>query len=145
LLDAWIRVHGNDALLGRALNARCWARALADQSLPGALRDCRKAIKRDGDRAAYLDSLGLVYLRMGNNTEAIKAYRQALAQSSRTAWSHYGLGLAEWRSGQAAAGKAELATARGLDGGIDARAAGFGLPAPDAPPRKVAAGAPASR
>ncbi|HEU0277617.1 MAG TPA: aspartyl protease family protein [Rhodanobacteraceae bacterium] len=145
LLDAWIDAHGDDALLGRALNARCWARALADQSLRGALHDCRKAIKRDGDRAAYLDSLGMVYLRMGNNAEAIKAYRQALAQSPRTAWSHYGLGLAEWRSGQVAAGRAELATASGLDGGIDARAAGFGLPAPDAPPGSAESGVPAPR
>jgi tetratricopeptide (TPR) repeat protein len=134
LLDDWIRAHGTDASLGNALNERCWASALANQSLDDGLRDCRKAIKRDGDRAAYLDSLGLVYLRMGNDAEAIKAYRQALVQSPRTAWSHYGLGLAEWRSGQVDAGKAELATARVLDKGIDARAARLGLVAPDAPP-----------
>ncbi|HVX03793.1 MAG TPA: aspartyl protease family protein [Rhodanobacteraceae bacterium] len=133
LLDAWIHAHEDDASLGEALNERCWARALANQSLDDALHDCREAIKRDGDLSAYLDSLGMVYLRMGNYAESIKAYRQALAQSPHTAWSHYGLGLAELRSGQADAGKTELATARSLDKEIDAHAARLGLVAPGEP------------
>ena len=134
LLDAWIRIHEDDSTLGSALNERCWARALANQSLDGALHDCKDAIKRDGDRAAYLDSLGMVYLRMGKDAESIKAYRQALAQSPHAAWSHYGLGLAELHSGQTAAGNAELAIARSLDKQIDAQAAKFGLVAPSGSP-----------
>jgi len=145
LLDAWIHAHEDDSTLGGALNERCWARALANQALDGALHDCRKAIKRDGDRAAYLDSLGMVYLRMGNDAESIKAYRQALAQSPHTAWSHYGLGLAELHAGQIDAGKAELATARSLDNDIDARAARLGLVAPAASPGNEASGARPSR
>ena len=145
LLDAWIHAHEDDSTLGSALNERCWARALANQALDGALHDCRKAIKRDGDRAAYLDSLGMVYLRMGNDAESIKAYRQALAQSPHTAWSHYGLGLAELHAGQIDAGKAELATARSLDNDIDARAARLGLVAPAASPGNEASGARPSR
>ena len=141
LLDAWIRAHGDDAALGGALNERCWARALANQSLKDALHDCREAIKRDGDRAAYLDSLGMVYLRMGNYAEAIKAYQQALAQSPHEAWSHYGLGLAELHNGQTDAGNAELATARSLDKEIAARAAKLGLVAPVGPPVNKASGA----
>jgi tetratricopeptide (TPR) repeat protein len=140
LLDAWIRVHEDDASLGGALNERCWARALANQALKDALHDCRKAIKRDGDRAAYLDSMGMVYLRMGSYAESIKAYQQALAQSPHTAWSHYGLGLAKLHSGQTDAGNAELATARSLDKEIDARAARLGLVAPGAPPGHEASG-----
>ena len=145
LLDAWIHAHEDDSTLGSALNERCWARALANQALDGALHDCRKAIKRDGDRAAYLDSLGMVYLRMGNDAESIKAYRQALAQSPHTAWSHYGLGLAELHAGQIDAGKAELATARSLDNDIDARAARLGLVAPAASSGNEASGARPSR
>ncbi|HXE66089.1 MAG TPA: aspartyl protease family protein [Rhodanobacteraceae bacterium] len=145
LLDAWIHAHEDDASLGEALNERCWARALANQSLDDALHDCREAIKRDGNRAAYLDSLGMVYLRMGNDAESIKAYQQALAQSPHTAWSHYGLGLAELHGGQVDAGKAELATARSLDKGIDARAAKLGLVAPQVPPASKASGAPPSK
>ena len=145
LLDAWIHAHEDDASLGEALNERCWARALANQSLDDALHDCREAIKRDGNRAAYLDSLGMVYLRMGKYAESIKAYQQALAQSPHTAWSHYGLGLAELHGGQVDAGKAELATARSLDKGIDARAAKLGLVAPQVPPASKASGAPPSK
>ena len=145
LLDAWIHAHEDDSTLGSALNERCWARALANQALDGALHDCRKAIKRDGDRAAYLDSLGMVYLRMGNDAESIKAYQQALAQSPHTAWSHYGLGLAELHSGRTDAGKAELATARSLDKDIDARAAKLGLIAPGASLGKEASGTQPSR
>ena len=140
LLDAWIRVHEDDSSLGSALNERCWARALANQALKGALHDCREAIKRDGDRSAYLDSLGMVYLRMGNYAAAIKAYQQALAQSPHTAWSHFGLGLAQLHSGQTEAGNAELATARSLDKEIAARAAKLGLVAPDGPPVNKASG-----
>ncbi|HVU80373.1 MAG TPA: aspartyl protease family protein [Rhodanobacteraceae bacterium] len=145
LLDAWIHAHEDDASLGEALNERCWARALANQSLDGALHDCREAIKRDGNRAAYLDSLGMVYLRMGKYAESIKAYQQALAQSPHTAWSHYGLGLAELHGGQADAGNAELATARLLDKGIDTRAAKLGLVAPQAPPAGKVSGPPPSK
>ncbi|TAN02716.1 MAG: tetratricopeptide repeat protein [Rhodanobacteraceae bacterium] len=142
LLDAWIHVHRDDSSLGSALNERCWARALANQALKDALHDCRDAIKRDGDRAAYLDSLGMVYLRIGNYAESIKAYQQALARSPHAAWSHYGLGLAELHSGQTDAGSAELKMARSLDKQIDARAAKFGLGAPVGSPAKASSAQP---
>ena len=129
LLDDWIRLHSADAMLGAALNERCWARALSNQMLEDAEKDCRKAIRRDGDNPAYLDSLGLVALRLGHYPEAIKAYEQAVAQAPHSAWPRYGLGLAELRSGQTAAGRADLAAARKLDPGIEARAATYGLTA----------------
>ncbi|QNK03879.1 retroviral-like aspartic protease family protein [Dyella telluris] len=129
LLDDWIRLHGDDAMLGAALNERCWARALSNQMLDDALKDCRKAIRRDGQNPAYLDSLGLVQLRLGQYPDAIKAYRQSLAEKPDTAWSRYGLGLAEIRAGQADAGQADLVAARALDPHIETQAAGFGLTA----------------
>ncbi|MFC0083303.1 aspartyl protease family protein [Dyella flava] len=129
LLDDWIRLHNNDAMLGNALNERCWARGLSNQMLDDALHDCRKAIKRDGDNPAYLDSLGLVQLRLGHYPESIKAYEQAVAGHPRSAWSRYGLGLAKIRSGQTDAGNADLAAARALDPQIEARATGYGLTA----------------
>jgi predicted aspartyl protease/tetratricopeptide (TPR) repeat protein len=127
LLDDWIRLHDSDATLGSALNERCWARGLSNQMLDDALHDCRKAIKRDGDVPAYLDSLGLVQLRLGHYPEAIKAYQQAIAQMPRSAWPRYGLGLAEIHNGQTDAGNADLAAARALDPGIAARASAYGL------------------
>ncbi|MGC1549114.1 MAG: aspartyl protease family protein [Rhodanobacter sp.] len=127
ILDDWIRLHSNDAMLGSALSQRCWVRGLSNQMLDDALKDCHKAIKRDGENPAYLDSLGLVELRLGHYPESIKAYEQAVAHMPRIAWPRYGLGLAEIRSGQTDVGHADLVTARALNPDIDARAAKFGL------------------
>jgi tetratricopeptide (TPR) repeat protein len=127
LLDAWIDTHRNDALLGATLNERCWARGLSNQMLDKALKDCRKAIRRDGEQPDYLDSLGLVQLRLGHDAEAIKAYEQALAQKPKSAWSRYGLGLAKIHNGQTDAGLADLAAAKALDPDIETLAAKHGL------------------
>jgi tetratricopeptide (TPR) repeat protein len=99
--------------------------------LEDGLKDCRKAIKRNGPNPAYLDSLGLIELRLGQYAESIKAYEQALAQKPHSGWTHYGLGLAKIRSGQADAGRADLVAARAIDSHIDERAAKFGLTAPE--------------
>ena len=129
MLDDWIRLHANDAMLGAALNERCWARGLSNQMLDDALSDCRKAIKRDGEKPAYLDSLGMVQLRLGHYPESIKAYEQAVTQLPHSAWTRYGLGLAKIRGGQTDAGNADLVAARALDPEIEARATRFGLTA----------------
>jgi clan AA aspartic protease (TIGR02281 family) len=129
VLDDWIRLHGDDAMLGTVLNERCWARGLSNQLLDDALKDCRKAIRRDGKNPAYLDSLGLIELRLGHYPESIRAYEQAVAENPHSAWSHYGLGLAKIRSGQTEAGNADLATARALDAQLEPRASKFGLAA----------------
>jgi tetratricopeptide (TPR) repeat protein len=129
MLDDWIRLHSDDAMLGSVLNQRCWARGLSNQMLDDALKDCRKAIKRDGENPAYLDSLGLVELRLGHYPESMKAYEQAVAQMPRSAWSRYGLGLAKIRSGQTDTGNADLVAARSLDPQIETRASKYGLTA----------------
>ena len=129
LLDDWIRLHTNDAMLGSALNERCWVRALTNQMLDDALSDCRKAIKRDGEKPAYLDSLGMVQLRLEHYPESIKAYEQAVAQRPHSAWSRYGLGLAKIRAGQTDAGHADLIAARTLDPQVETRATQYGLTA----------------
>lgn len=127
LLDDWIRLHGDDAKLASALNERCWARSLSNQMLDDALKDCHKAIRFDGDEPNYLDSLGLVELRLGHYPESIKAYEQAIEGSPNSAWAHYGLGIAKVRSGQTDAGNAELAAARKLDPLIEVIARKYGL------------------
>jgi clan AA aspartic protease (TIGR02281 family) len=129
ILDDWIRLHGSDAMLGTMLNERCWARGLSNDMLDDALKDCRKAIKRDGANPAYLDSLGLIELRLGQYPESIKAYEQAVAEKPDSAWSRYGLGLAKIRSGQVDAGNADLTAARAIDPHIEARASNYGLTA----------------
>ena len=129
MLDDWIRLHNDDAMLGSVLNQRCWARGLSNQLLDDALKDCHKAIRRDGENPAYLDSLGLVELRLRHYPKSIKAYEQAVAQMPGSAWSRYGLGLAKIRGGQRDAGNADLVAARTLDPQIETRAAKYGLTA----------------
>jgi clan AA aspartic protease (TIGR02281 family) len=129
LLDDWIRLHPGDAALGAGFNERCWARALANQLLDDALKDCRRAIDRDGVNDHYLDSLGLVQLRLGHYPESIQAYQQSIAKNPRSAWAHYGLGVAEIRGGQKDAGNAELATAMSINKGIEELAQSYGVTA----------------
>lgn len=127
LLDDWIRLHRDDHDLGVVLGERCRARGLANVMLDKALDDCRRAIRRDGARAEYLDSLALVQLRLKHYAEAIGGYEQALAQQPQSAWSRYGLGLARIRSGQVAAGNADLAAAKAIDPRIGTRFAQLGI------------------
>lgn len=129
VLDDWIRLHDDDSQLGAALNARCWARGLSNQMLDDALKDCRKAIRRDGENSAYLDSLGMVELRLGRYPESIKAYQQAIAGQPRSAWTLYGLGIAKIRNGQTDAGNADLAAAQALDPQIEVLAGKYRLTA----------------
>lgn len=127
LLDAWIRLHGEDNKLGSALNARCWARGLANQALEGGLDDCRKAIRRDGANPAYLDSLGLIQFRLGRYAEAVETYAKAAAEMPKSAETRYGLGLARKRNGDVAGGDADIAAAKAIDPEIAAQFAKFGL------------------
>jgi len=127
LLDDWIRLHGEDSQLGTALNDRCWARALANQKLDAALADCKAAIRRDGPLPGYLDSLGMVRLRLKKYPEAITAYKQAVAAIPGAAKSRYGLGLAEMRGGHQDAGNADLEAAKAIDPKIEEWFTTFGI------------------
>lgn len=127
LLGNWIRLHDDDAKLGDALAERCWARGLSNQVLDEALKDCKKAIRRDGENPFYLDALALVELRLGQYSESIKTYQKVVAQKPMSAWARYGLGLAKIHSGDKDAGHADLAAARALDPHIDTRIAKWGL------------------
>jgi clan AA aspartic protease (TIGR02281 family) len=127
ILDEWIRLHDGDAMLAAALNERCALRGMTNQMLDDALEDCREAIERDGKNPAIFESLGLVELRLGHYPESIKAYTQAVEKMPRSAWSRYGLGLAEIRSGQTDAGHADLVAAHAIDPHVEALGAKYGL------------------
>jgi tetratricopeptide (TPR) repeat protein len=61
---------------------------------------------------AFLDSRGLVRLRMGDYPRAIADYDEALAANGKIAWSLYGRGIAKLRLGQKDGGEADIAKAR---------------------------------
>jgi tetratricopeptide (TPR) repeat protein len=128
--DLWIAAHPDDSRRAAALNGRCWARALANRELPQALSDCDAAVRREAGNPDYLDSRGLVHLRMGAYDKAIADYDKALAINPHLAFSLYGRGLAEIAKGDAAGGKADIAAATAAEPNMGRRAHHYGLAQP---------------
>lgn len=126
-LDLWIANHAASPRVPEALNARCWARALANQALEKALADCNAAVRSDPRNFAYLDSRALVFLRLGQTGKSIADYDASLAARPNGVWSLYGRGLAKIQAGDGASGKSDLAQAVAIDPGIAARAGKYGL------------------
>lgn len=124
---AWIKAHPDDVRRPEALNGRCWARALWGQELPAALADCNAAIRQRPGDLSFLDSRGLVELRIGDLGKAIHDYDMVLAKAPRTAWSLYGRGIAKLRQGDRKAGEADLSTAADVAPRLAARARMFGI------------------
>ena len=125
--DLWLRAHPGDARQGFALNGRCWARALAGTDLSRARGDCDAAVRAVPGNASFLDSRGLVRLRLGDHDGAIADYSAALAIAPRSAWSLYGRGLAEKGKGMADQSARDLAAAVAINPTIAARAARYGV------------------
>jgi tetratricopeptide (TPR) repeat protein len=130
--DQWIAANPKDERLAFALNGRCWARALANHELQIALADCDRALKLRPSTAEFLDSRGLVRLRLGQYQQAIGDYDAALRLQPQIAWAHYGRGVAELKTGRAADGEADLKAADDISPVVVARARRLGI-GPDAP------------
>jgi tetratricopeptide (TPR) repeat protein/predicted aspartyl protease len=143
-VDQWLEYHPleNDQAVG--LNERCWLRAIANRDLHEALDDCNRALalRPDSPQTSasrirtpmeswsdpdFLDSRGLVYLRLGRTKDAIRDYDSALERNSTMSTSLYGRGLAELRLGEQTKGQADLAAAQKLDSGVAKLFAGMGL------------------
>jgi tetratricopeptide (TPR) repeat protein/predicted aspartyl protease len=125
--DAWIAANPAHEQLPSALNGRCWARGLWGKQLEAALTDCDQAMRRAGRLASFLDSRGLVKLRLGQVDEAIADYDAALKLQPRNAWSLYGRGVAKLRKGEIAVGKADIAAALAIDPDVQAEARRAGV------------------
>ena len=125
--DQWIRAHPDDNRRAIALNGRCWTRAQMGRDLDKALDDCNTAIRLRPGEAAFLDSRGMVQLRLGNLDRAIADYDAALAKVHDIAWSLYGRGLAKQRKGLKAEGDADIAAAVKLDAKLPERARKLGI------------------
>ncbi len=123
----WLAAHPDDNKKVVALNGRCWANAMAGKDFDRALKDCNAALAIRPHTASFLDSRGMVRVRMGDYARAIVDYDEALAASPNAAWSHYGRGIARIRLGQKQEGEADLARAKALDATLPAEAAKLGL------------------
>jgi tetratricopeptide (TPR) repeat protein len=111
--DRWIGAYPRDERLPTALNGRCWSRAMLNQGLDLALADCNAAV-RSGRNSQFLDSRGFVWLRLGNFDKSIADYKASLSLQPQSAWSSYGLGLAELRQGMREQGDKDMQAATAL-------------------------------
>ena len=112
-----------------ALNNICWAKATAGVALESALKDCNAALAKTPDIPAYLDSRGLVLLRLGRLDDAIADYDRALAASPTMASSQYGRAVAWARKGDRTRSDADAAAAAAMkaDTNVEANYAGYGI------------------
>lgn len=143
-INQWLSHHPLDTDQAQGLNSRCWLRATANRDLHEALDDCNRALalrpraqeetesrirttQATAADADFLDSRGLVYLRLGNLKDAIDDYDSALEDNARMPSSLYGRGLAELRLGEKAQGQKDLTTAEQLEPGVTKIFASMGL------------------
>ena len=125
--DAWIAAHPDDSRRPMALNGRCWARALSGVDLPLALKDCNAALSAQPHTPSFLDSRGLVRVRIGDYAKAIADYDEVLAADDKMAWSYYGRGIAKLRLGQKAGGEADVKKAAELASDLPDKAKELGI------------------
>jgi len=107
-------------------NSLCWAKATKAILLETALADCQEALRLKPDAGAYLDSLGMVLLRLGKFDEALAAYDKAVAKDTGSA-SLMGRALVYTRKGDKARAETDRAKAIKLDPDAETRFAEFGL------------------
>jgi tetratricopeptide (TPR) repeat protein len=122
------------------LNSLCWGKATAGVTLSSALQDCRDALKLKPDSGQYLDSLGMVLLKLGKLDEALNAYNQAIAKNTGAA-SLMGRAFVYWRKGDHGRAEADATAARKLSPAIDDEFAGYDLEFPGSRPNASGAGA----
>ncbi|MEJ1963184.1 MAG: aspartyl protease family protein [Gammaproteobacteria bacterium] len=125
--DLWLDKHITEARTPDVLASRCRAKGLLGQDLDKALSDCNRAVKTRPDTGFFLDSRGLVYLRLGKLDKAIADYDAALRLQPKNPWALYGRGVAKLRKGMAAEGQADIAASKASGPRVAAEAARRGL------------------
>lgn len=93
------------------LNLICWSKATEGVGLESALADCNAALGKMPDKAAFLDSRGLVLLRLGRLDDAIADYDKAVVQNPKSSSSLFGRAVAWARKGNKEKSDADVAAA----------------------------------
>jgi tetratricopeptide (TPR) repeat protein len=125
--DMWLDTHPKEPRTPEAYASRCRSRAMIGLELDKALSDCNRAVRARDDTPFFLDSRGLVHLRMGNYDKAIADYDAELKIQPKNPWALYGRGLAQLKKGQKAEGEAQIAAAKAAGPRIVAEAERRGL------------------
>lgn len=83
-------------------NSICWDKAIRGVALASALEDCDRALESSPESFSYLDSRGLVELRLDKLDAAMVDYNAALAAHPAMATALYGRAIVRWKSGDKA-------------------------------------------
>ena len=110
-----------------ALNNMCWAKAIAGVALDSALTECNAALAKAPETAGYLDSRGLVLLRLGRVDDAIADYDRALFKRPDMASSLFGRAIAWARKGNRTKSDADSAAALKIDPDVRTDFDGYGV------------------
>lgn len=110
-----------------ALNSLCWSEATTGVALDDALKDCDAALAETPGVPAFVDSRGLVLLKLRRYEEAIASYDAAITKAPKQATSLYGRGIAKLRLGKRTEGEADIAAARDIESNIESRFADYGV------------------
>jgi len=128
--DLWLDKHPPEGRTPDAYANRCRSRAMLGLELDKALSDCNRAVKAREDAPFFLDSRGLVQLRMGSYDKAIADYDAVLKIQPKNPWALYGRGLAKLHKGAKSDGEADIAAAKASGPRVVAEAGRRGLTPP---------------
>jgi tetratricopeptide (TPR) repeat protein len=109
------------------LNNLCWAKATAGVALDSALDDCNAALAKAPDNPSFLDSRGLVFLRLGRFDDAIADYDRALKTRPTQPTSLFGRAVAWARKGDTAKSDADVVAAQKADSAVRATFERYGV------------------
>jgi len=110
-------------------NSLCWTYFLAHADPHEALAACNRAVDLNAHYANSYDSRGFVLIRLGRYQAAVDDFSRALAVNPKFASSLFGRGVAKVHLHDRSAAR-DIAMAKLIEPGIEARFAGYGIRVP---------------
>ena len=108
-------------------NNMCWSKATAGVALESALADCNAALANSPENPGFLDSRGLVLLRLGRIEDSLSDYNKALTKNPSLPSSLFGRAVAWARKGDQAKSDADATAALKIDPDVRADFERYGV------------------
>ena len=99
--------------------ARCLTRMVVGRELAEALSDCDEALKLQPDNVQTRETLGFVFLKLGEMEVALREYDTALRSDPDRPFALYGRGLVHVTNGDVNNGETDKSAARALMPDVD--------------------------
>lgn len=121
--DALVAAPG----MANAYANRCLARAAANYDLAAARADCTEALRRTPNAPNVHETMGFLYLKLGQARDAEAEYDRALALEPNRPVALWGRAIAKLRQGDREGGEADRRKAQARFGGIGLQFARYGI------------------